>query len=702
MKKIILLFVALCAFGTLMATPVTKEQAAVVCSNFLSQKLAEGKISQTDFYYFKTEYCGNVPAYYVFKMKDVGFVTIAASDHFEPVVSYSFESDYLPNPSSTFLMDAYAHWIAECEKENLSYPGAKATWNRYLSDEFRAEPSRNPSVTPLVTTKWNQDNYFNTLCPWDAQGPDQHVFTGCVATAMAQVMNYHGHPYRGLLGTSYEPSPYGRLTVFFRDYTYNYSANPNRPTSYSNEMAKLIYHCGVSVQMGYTPVGSGAHSVDAMTALKRFFKYDSAWICPRALYDGIDEWRSALKSELNRRRPLYYSANSGQDGHAFILDGYDEDGKFHINWGWGGYSDGYYAVVDNYVQDQEENPGHLMSFILDADCGRAVFPLTDAPGVCLGHQRNTASSGTIRSGEPTKLYAANSDCSWMLAAPEASRYTLTFDRLETEENVDIVTIYNGPTVESGVAGTFSGNTVPTTPISITADSVLVTFTSNEENQFHGFQISYSAVTASQYCAATDVISTEGSVTITDGSGDNPYRNNSICTWNIKPTGMHHCYFSFPQLELGEGDFIEIYNATTTPDTLLYRFDNRNYPQQDVINCVYGKLKVRFVADNWDTGNGFTMTVQPVTAVNDFSGVGDLRVYPNPASDQLRISFMSEDIAQARCQILDMSGRLLYDELLACDGGIVENSVNVSNFANGIYFLRIQTEKGTTIEKFVKE
>jgi len=701
MKKLLLLVVLFVA-ATAFAAPISKDEAAIVCRNFLAQKIANGQTSTSDFQYYKTEYWENIPVYHIFRLEGTGFVTVSASDHFEPVISYSFESDYLPNPSSTFIMEAYSRWIVECEKENVSYKGVQEKWEAYLSEDFVAEPTRAAIVGPLVTTKWNQDTYFNTLCPWDSRGPDQHVYTGCVATAMSQIMNYHGHPYTGLLGTSYIPEPYGRLTVYFRDYHYNFGANPNVPTGYSNEMAKLIYHCGVSVQMGYTPFGSGAHSVSAMEALSRYFKYDSAWLCSRALFDDIEEWHSAMKTDLNRLCPLYYSANDGQGGHAFILDGYDEDNKFHINWGWGGYSDGYYVVVDNFIEDDAQNPGHHMGYILDADCGRLVFPVTNAPGVCTGHQRNTAASGTIRSGEPTKLYAADADCSWMLAAPEVSRYNLTFDRLETEEGVDIVTIYNGPTVESGVAGTFSGTTRPTNMISVNADSVLVTFTSNSENQMHGFQISYTTVGTNAYCQASQDITTEGVFEITDGSESANYRNNSVCTWNIKPTGMHHCYFSFPMMRLGEGDFIEIYDATSTPNTLLHRFDNRNYPEQDVMTFTQGKLKVRFVADNWDVNDGFSFTVQTVTAVNDYSGVTDMKVFPNPASDNLNISFVTNEASSVDCKILDVTGKLLYNKHLESDGGLVEESVNVSEFATGIYFLRIETPKGTTIEKFVKE
>lgn len=219
---------------------------------------------------------------------------------------------------------------------------------------------------------------------------------------------------------------------------------------------------------------------------------------------------------------------------------------------------------------------------------------------------------------------------------------------------------------------------------------------------HGFQISYTTVGVSGYCSGSQDITEEGVFEISDGSGDANYRNNTVCTWNIRPTGMNRCYVSFPMLRFGEGDFIEIYDATPTPNTLLYRYDNRNYPVQDVLNLTYSKLKVRFVADNWDVNDGFALTVQTVTAVNDYSGVTDMKVFPNPATEQLNISFVTNEASSIDCKILDVTGKLLYNKHLESDGGLVEESVNVSEFATGLYFLRIETPKGTTIEKFVKE
>lgn len=698
MKKAFTLFTLL-AFTvvSLMAAPISRENAAVVCHNFLIQKQSNGTAASTNFKFYKTESIGQEEAYHIFTLEPTGFVVVAASDHFTPILCYSFESDYQPNPGFNYAMSAYANLVVTFEKEGKDYNSdVAAEWQRYRSSSFTAEPIRGTSVSPLVSTKWSQETFYNTYCPWDATAgsyTDGRVVTGCVSTALAQVMKYHGHPYTGVGGSSYIPEPYGRYTVKFYEQTYNFEAMPNSPTQYANEMAKLIHHCGVAVQMNYNPSGSGANSVTAAEAMKRHFKYDSAWICFRGSFDEIYTWHNALKSELNLRRPLYYAAHNGQSGHAFVVDGFDEDTKFHVNWGWGGSSDGYFTISDNNLSD-------MNSFIYDAEVIRIAYPLTDAPGVITGTKHIDASTGSFYSNMPTINYAPNMQTEWILEAPEASRYTLHFDRLQTEQGVDVITIYNGATEADGVAATVSGTEIPS-DITVNAERVLVKFTTDGQNEMGGFQLSFNAQTATQYCGASESITTTGTTIITDGSGDASYRNNSVCTWKINTPNMSRCYFSFPQLELGSGDFVEIYNTATNPATLLYRFDNKNYPATDVITCDNSKLSVRFVADNWDTGNGFTMTVQPVTAINDYARVEDLRIFPNPAAELLNVSFLTDRAESITCEIIDMNGKLVYGESRNHDGGLFEQQISLSDLAQGIYFLRIRTEEGTTMEKFIK-
>ena len=278
MKKTLSFFAALLLMSlTLSAAQVTQEQATTVCRHFLMQKQANHNVENIDFQYLKTSFHNGEAFAYVFRCMPVGFVVISASDHFDPVVCYSFESDYLSNAGFDFAMGAYGNIITYHERMGKDFnDGVASRWQHYLNPAFTAEPTRDVVVPALLTTRWNQGTYFNTYCPYDIHGDDGRVVTGCVATAMSQVMNYHGHPYSGLGGSSYVPQPYPRLTVKFYEQTYNYNAMPNVPGGYSNEMAKLMLHCGVAVQMGYSAGGSGAHSVTAAEAMRRHFKYDSA------------------------------------------------------------------------------------------------------------------------------------------------------------------------------------------------------------------------------------------------------------------------------------------------------------------------------------------------------------------------------------------------------------------------------------------
>ena len=289
MKKLsILITFILLACQTLMGANISKEDASVVCQNFLRQKQANGQTNES-FTYYKTVSFNQTPVYHLFKFNKIGFVAISASDNFTPILCYSFESDYMPNAGFEFAMDIYSRWISYCEKNEVRFDAdVEAQWQQYLSPQFDATPTRAPVVPELLRSRWNQDQYFNTYCPWDIQasyGCDGRVYTGCVSTAMAQVMNYYGHPFVGVGGSSYVPEPYGRYTVRFFQQQYNYDAMPNVPTSYANEMAKLIHHCGVAVQMGYTVSGSGAQSIHAITAMKNHFKYNDGVLVYRGSFN---------------------------------------------------------------------------------------------------------------------------------------------------------------------------------------------------------------------------------------------------------------------------------------------------------------------------------------------------------------------------------------------------------------------------------
>lgn len=222
------------------------------------------------------------------------------------------------------------------------------------------------AIEPLVTTKWNQDAPYNNLCPEYTVNYIKHKYvTGCVATSMAQVMNYHEHPVKGTGSNSYylydDKGTRTRVYANFGNTTYDWAnmLDVYRTNSYTAEEAKavatLMYHCGVSVKMQYAQDGSGALSQDACTALAKNFGYhQNIKVYYRDIYH-VDEWMDIVYRELNDKCPIIYGGARNDGGHSFVLDGYDATGKVHVNWGWGGQGDGYFdiAKLDGYSQMQD-------------------------------------------------------------------------------------------------------------------------------------------------------------------------------------------------------------------------------------------------------------------------------------------------------------------------------------------------------------
>ena len=197
-----------------------------------------------------------------------------------------------------------------------------------------------PSIVgPLLVTTWDQIAPYNALCPSDPNArPDCNgrVLTGCVATAMAQIMKYHEHPPQGVGSHSYTHSTYGTLSANFGDATYQWSNMPPALTAESSsDVATLMYHCGVAVEMDYGAEGSSP-TKDVPNALSTYFGYDQSI---KHIYQSnykSDDWYTILRTELDAGRPIYYSGDNGVDGHAWVCDGYNSENHFHFNWGWGG------------------------------------------------------------------------------------------------------------------------------------------------------------------------------------------------------------------------------------------------------------------------------------------------------------------------------------------------------------------------------
>jgi hypothetical protein len=284
--------------------------------------------------------------FYTFIFEPAGFVIVSADDATTPILGYSHENLYVQNPEHPAIQEmitSYKEQIMFVKDNNIDNNETRAIWDNIQSKNYVDYESSRASVSPLLQTTWNQGYPYNMYCPSTSGGSGGRVWAGCVATAMAQVMRYHNHPTKGTGSHSYYHNSYGTQSANFGATTYNWAAMSLNSGNSHN--ALLMRHCGVAVNMNYGPNGSGAYSSTVVPALKNYFKYDSNLRMVYKSSYSTSSWTNLLKSELEAGRPLFYRG-SGSGGHAFNIDGYSSSGYFHLNWGWGGYYNGYFAIND--------------------------------------------------------------------------------------------------------------------------------------------------------------------------------------------------------------------------------------------------------------------------------------------------------------------------------------------------------------------
>lgn len=342
MKLLLTLAVFLFSLSVIFASFVSQTEAEQIGSAlFSSLGASEPRLSSSEEY--GISFPGDSPDLYILRFAPRGFVLIAAEEQCRPVLGYSLETEFpagdIPGHINWYL-EQFSAGIQEI-REHPEWTVDPA-WEHLRAGNFEAfHPDRD--VSPLCATTWDQGWPYNSMCPEDPEGPGGHVWAGCVATAMAQVMKKWNHPVTGEGSHSYYASGYGTQSADFGATTYNWSGMPNSTNPVNTNISTLLYHCGVSVDMMYSPDGSGAYSSDARNALVNYFRYNSAAQFHWAGSYSTANWASMLRADLDLGRPIFYRGESTY-GHAFVLDGYQGTDYFHFNWGWSGYYNGYFYL----------------------------------------------------------------------------------------------------------------------------------------------------------------------------------------------------------------------------------------------------------------------------------------------------------------------------------------------------------------------
>lgn len=371
MRRFTLLFVAALSVLSMSAAPVDMEQARKIALSFIKSNYPQTRSGQetltlvwadgvTGTRSGSSDAIASEPTFYVFDRTDVpGFVVVAGDDAVYPILGYgreqTFSKEGMPSNLRAWF-DSYQrqiNWLRSHNKQASAI--TREAWEKLGNGSLQLKSTG----VELTTVLWDQMTPYNNLCP-EVSG--QRTPTGCVATSTAIAMQYHQWPDVGEGSHSYTTKTYNLSLSATFDTPYQWNNMPATYTAgqYTDQQAQnvatLMYDCGVFSDMDYAPGNSGALMLTAAQGLVNYMKYDkSLHVLQRENYQTA-EWESIIKGELDNNRPVVYGGENDQkEGHQFIIDGYNTADYYHVNWGWSGLANGYYLLA--VLEPEEQGTG---------------------------------------------------------------------------------------------------------------------------------------------------------------------------------------------------------------------------------------------------------------------------------------------------------------------------------------------------------
>ncbi len=609
MKKLLFIIILfMCSQQFVFSEFVTPGKAQTVARHFYFEKFNFFK--SIDYIDLKISdinpiYKDDVLLYYIFTIRDHGFIIISGDDIAFPVVGYSFDQQNIEqgkSPEFLTWMEQYEKQLLEIKTRNLkATPEISKVWQYYVDDDpakFKTE-KKGKGILPLLISLWGQGAYYNAMCPADPEGSGGHALAGCVAIAMAQVMYYYRYPETGDSSHGYE-CDYGYEFADFENTHYKWDEMVNSIYNLENNaIAELIYHVGVSLEMNYGTTGSGSNTYDTPDALKNFFRYsnDASYIMRS---NQTISFKDSLINDLDQKRPLIYRGGDIMASHSFVCDGYQDSTFFHFNWGWNGSWNGYF-YIDNL------NPaGYNLTYGQAAVIN--IHPRENYPVFCSGYDTLTALRGTFEDGSGIENYQNNISCSWLIKPdnPAVTNIQFWFTKLNTEPGQDIITVYDGDSEEADILGMFSGSEIPPV-ITSAGNAMLIEFTSDTAGTNDGWMAEYMAY-SSPFCNSGNVLTSLSTSYFSDNSGPYNYTNNSDCTWLIDPQNeiydsVSSIDLNFYNIQLGEGDTVFVFDGNSDNASLLSKITDDENP--GTIHSTGNKIFIAFRTNEETTGAGWT-------------------------------------------------------------------------------------------------
>jgi hypothetical protein len=446
MKKHILSMLAMAlTCVTLQARPVDQETAKRLGQSFVKANF-EFTRQSSDLNLVQTAFSDRGEAcYYIYNVGETGFVIIAADDNYRPIIGYSDEGIFDVDDMAPALVD-YLEVVRQgvMAASNATTATYQVTADWAMLEKTGRLVSRHGGREEeyLVETKWNQNYPYNYFCPEAPDGPGGHCYAGCVATAASQVMKYWNHPTKGQGSYSYIPEThpeYGPLYANFGETTYDWENMPvsigsGSPQVQIEAVALLQYHVGISVDMNYKPTGSGAVTNELTQKMPLYFLYTNAMTVHSREDYSHEGYMELLINTFDMRWPIVQAGG----GHAYVFDGYNDYDQIHVNWGWGGSSDGWFNLDEHGYTDGQ----------------RGIFNYV--PAEIYAATPNMPTNVTV---DPSNDNSLTATVSWTNPTVTLTNADLTvIDQIVVERNGQVV--YTEDNVTPGAEMSFLDETIP--------------------------------------------------------------------------------------------------------------------------------------------------------------------------------------------------------------------------------------------------
>lgn len=783
MKRIIFSAIAFtCLFSPFFAKAqsVGRETAKMVAANFyLTQDESATSRRQLNIQETYVGKMDNEELVYLYTINQHSFVIIANELKAQPILGYGINEGAnfdIENTNFMYWVEQYQRQLLDLKRNHPTFKPAEKiaeAWQMFADANFDKNAFKaanksayNPenggnmgteavtSVSPLLTTNWGQGSSaspsYNYYCP--GTGASKAI-TGCVATAMAQVMRYHNHPAYGLGSFSYAEAAntdnngnitqasYGTLSANFGTTTYNWAnmpatINSASPLAQRQAIGRLMQHCGYSVSMDYAPWSSGANTPTAATCFTNYFYYTNTGFLNRSSYT-LANWQTLLKTNLDAARPiLYRGRNSAQNtGHAWVCDGYDASNNFHMNWGWDGSSNGYFSVDDltpgsSFFNDQQgviiNTPKNLtlsastLNFCYGATVSAAI---TISCGASDGWQISDnaswiTTSKTSGTGGTTFTVSATANTT---GASRTGTVTVKGNgRLRT------ITVTQKPQVTfSSVATFYPGTYNATYTMSMTATGSFTV--SDDAAWITPVTTSGSAATTSlTFRTTTNTTSATrtGKITLTGPCGETHTINivQSFATPNCANpatpaiSGITATSFNLNLPAITGVSFYRIYVKKATDAYWTWRgsYAPTTLTVSGLAAGTAYNVRVETACSNNTTGNisaQVNFTTLPSGAsrmeegeetdiyLSDTDGLSFEKagfetenayvLFPNPAKDYLHIRYNSNQNQDLTWAVYNMNGQLMKQASAQANEGNGETTLYVGDFPTGIYILTVK-------------